>query len=369
MMLYFHIPYCQQICAYCDFYKIKSAEVSEFFTEALCQEIRLRSLDFQKKCSIKSIYWGGGTPSLLGHQYFEKIMRVLEKCFDLSCLKEHTLEADPKTFSEEKIQSWKNYSVNRVSLGAQSFVNRELQNMGRGHCEKDIFESYSLLKKYDFKNINIDLILCTPYQNLKTLHYSLKCLSSLSPSHLSVYSLNLEENSLWGKLLKTNPPSFLKKCDEEKDLKLLNFTEKFLEEQGYHRYEISNYAKKRYFESKHNWGYWERKSYLGFGPSAHSYDGQGYRSKNKETVRQYWYFLNRNKLPPLEYSAKLSPEQSQSERLLLQIRTRKGIPLEWIKPSQFQFLKEKKMVVLEKNVILTTKGRNLYNEILQFLIA
>ena len=366
-MLYLHIPYCKQICPYCDFYRTANRRSQDDFVKALCQEIKLKSLNSRHLGSIETVYWGGGTPSLLTQQEFSCIMGTLEEYYDLSLLKEHTLEADPATFDKDLALLWKEWGVNRISLGMQSFVDDELEILGRGHCEKDIYEAWDILQQVGFSNISMDVVTCFPRQKKKGLQHTLEQVVALQVPHVSVYALDIALNSVWGKWLKYRPERLVWPDDVAGE-EMLALVGMLLGQADYKRYEIASYACDNRWESRHNWGYWLGKPYWGFGPSAHSFDGDSLRSYNPPKLATYLVALQNNSLPLQEIDC-LDQEQKRLESLLLGLRTCQGVSVASIEPQKLEKLKQEGYVVVDKKVCLTEKGQNVYNMVLEMLVA
>ncbi len=367
MMIYIHIPYCAQVCPYCDFYRTANHKGQNAFVVALCREIVLRAHQFSDRCVVDTVYWGGGTPSLLKMSQFERIVQTLWEHFDLSQLQEHTLEADPATFDKCLAQTWKDHGVNRISLGVQSFVDDQLQVLGRGHRETDVENSWDILGQVGLNNVSIDLMTCCPEQSIDSLQYSLKRALDWQAPHFSVYTLNLEPQSVWGKWLKYRPERLVLPHEDE-EVDQLQLVSEQLFQAGYERYEISNYAKERQWESKHNWGYWQGKPYVGLGPSAHSFDGDCVRSQNIASVSQYVKALQTDQLPPGEQE-QLSDEQKDLENLLLGLRTREGVVYDKLDRDIVQSLEKEGWVTTDSKVYLTQAGQNVYNKILEILMS
>lgn len=272
--LYVHIPFCVRKCAYCDFLSAPAGEREiHAYTDALTREIRARGKNC-KDCRISTIFLGGGTPSVLSGEDTARIFRALRENFDIAEDAEITLEANPGTVSEEKAAVWKSVGVNRISIGLQSVSDRELKMLGRIHTFREFMNTWQLIRDTGFHNVNIDLISAIPGQTVQSWERTLRMAAELGPEHISAYSLIIEEGTpfyAWygegkeGAGENGLPPL----PDEDEDREIYRITASVLEEYGYHRYEISNYAKDGY-ECRHNLGYWERKEYLGLGLGAAS---------------------------------------------------------------------------------------------------
>lgn len=266
--LYIHIPFCISKCKYCDFLSAPSTvEERQEYVESLCDKIR-EYCEFAKTYHVVSIFLGGGTPSVLSAEQTEMIFCALRDTFSIDCDAEITMEMNPGTVTEEKLQRYKRAGVNRLSIGLQSTNNRELQELGRVHSYEEFLETFAMARDIGFKNINIDLISAIPHQTVSSWERTLRTAAELKPEHISAYSLIIEEGTPFfqrygeGKHADELP-------SEEEERSMYEQTKHILSEYGYHRYEISNYAKEGY-ECSHNLGYWSRTEYLGIGTGASS---------------------------------------------------------------------------------------------------
>lgn len=269
LSIYIHIPFCVKKCHYCDFLSAPSTEeIRQKYVERLCQELRDRSRLCKKK-EVDSIFFGGGTPSLLSEGEIQKIMETVRAEFTILPNAEITVEVNPGTITKEKLLTYQKLGINRLSVGLQSAENKELKNLGRIHTWESFLESFQLIRQMGFHNVNLDLMSALPGQTCASYEKTLKKILQLKPEHISAYSLIVEEGTLFyqwygsGGLRQKELPS------EEEERKMYQQTEEILKEHGYYRYEISNYALPGY-ECKHNIGYWKRKEYLGVGLGAAS---------------------------------------------------------------------------------------------------
>lgn len=263
--IYVHIPFCKKKCKYCDFISFFCDEqkVEKYF-ERLKDEIK--SSKYKGKV-VSTIYIGGGTPSFVDSKY---ILEVLETIFDNFNVVENaeiTIEVNPGTVSKEKLEAYRNFGINRLSIGLQSTHNRLLELIGRIHTYEEFLYTYNLAKEVGFTNVNIDLMLALPTQTIDELIASVNDVISLNPNHISLYSLILEEDTELARLVENNESCLV---DEELERKMYWKTKNILEKNGYNHYEISNFSKKG-FESNHNSDCWNQEEYIGFGLSAHSY--------------------------------------------------------------------------------------------------
>lgn len=282
--LYVHIPFCVRKCAYCDFLSFPSGEAErKAYVDALIQEIQSRKDNFTD-CRVSTVFLGGGTPSLLDGEDTARLFDALYRSFTFVEDPEITIEANPGTVTAEKMISWRKSGISRLSIGLQSVNDEELRMLGRIHTYREFLDTYSLARDAGFGNINIDLISAIPGQTVKSWEKTLRTVAELAPEHISAYSLIVEEGTPFynlygeeqqkglfsdGKISSPSAGGFPPLPDEEEDRKIYEQTAVILNEYGYHRYEISNYAKQGY-ECRHNLGYWERKEYLGLGLGAAS---------------------------------------------------------------------------------------------------
>lgn len=261
--IYIHIPFCKQKCYYCDFISFANKEqLQERYVKALKSEIE-NFTNQNEDVEISTIYIGGGTPSYIDYKYIEEILDLFNK---RNC-EEVTIEVNPGTVNREKLQMYKNSGINRLSIGLQSSEDRLLKQIGRIHNFKDFLNTYNLAREIGFKNINVDLMIGLPNQNISNIKNSLEEVVRLEPEHISVYSLIIEENTKIAQMLDNGQ---IELPDENLERDMYWYVKDFLELHGYNHYEISNFAKKGY-ESKHNLDCWEQKEYVGFGLAAHSY--------------------------------------------------------------------------------------------------
>lgn len=273
--IYLHIPFCVAKCRYCDFLSAVADEKTQAdYVRVLLQEIKEKAPVYQNR-KVTSVFFGGGTPSILKAGGISSLMDQIRAGFLVSEDAEITMECNPGTLTREKLAIYKGCGINRLSMGVQSADNEALRLLGRIHTYETFLTSYELARKSGFQNINLDIISGIPLQNEKDYEKSLKKLLRLRPEHLSIYSLQVEEGTEFGRLYgedakrreNGDTPRFLP--DEETERRMYHTTCALLEGNGYHRYEISNFARKGK-ESRHNLGYWRRNEYLGLGLGAAS---------------------------------------------------------------------------------------------------
>jgi len=313
LSLYLHIPFCIQKCKYCDFLSFSAAEEDRnSYVQELQKEIVWKSRwvgDYR----VVSIFFGGGTPSLLDPDQIKKLMESIYDHYDVAADAEITMEANPGTLTEEKLTACKRAGINRLSIGLQSADNRELMMLGRIHSYEQFLENFYLAREMGFENINVDLMSAIPGQTLDGYRKTLEKIAALNPEHISAYSLIVEEGTPLaedGDLLGQLP-------DEEIDREMYQLTKSYLQQYGYDRYEISNYAKKGK-ACKHNIVYWTGGDYLGLGLGASSYF-QGMRFSNESRWKEYRYDSGKCHLQVLSEKDKIE------EFMFLGMRMTKGI--------------------------------------------
>ena len=277
--LYVHIPYCVRKCNYCDFCSLPNGrcDVPTEYTDALVSEI----LSYKDKGIgiLDTVYFGGGTPSLLSPSELQKIMDSISTTFRISHNAEITFEANPGTLTRDKAMAFKSCGFNRVSLGLQSIHEKEMKKLGRIHTYQDFLTTFSLLREVGFANISVDLMYGIPYQTKESFAESVRALVSLSPEHISTYGLMVEEGTPFYNDSKLELPTLDEECD------MYDLGRAILADAGYEHYEISNYARAGY-RSRHNSLYWNLGEYIGVGASAHSFlDGK--RFFNTDDVDEY----------------------------------------------------------------------------------
>ena len=349
--LYIHIPFCKSKCGYCGFYSLPSTKLKDRFLEALKQEIVQRK-DYLSNLSIHTVYFGGGTPSLLSVAEIGSLLHLINTHYPVATNAEITLEANPDTLSLEYLISLRNIGVNRLSIGIQSFFDNDLQYLSRKHDSHHAQQCLDWAKLADFDNISIDLIYGLPTSNVEQWNRNLDIFFAYDLHHLSAYALTLEPNSILTKQIEFEKVQTINEEDALRDYEILC---RRAAENGYLHYEISNFCQ-RGMHSKHNASYWFGTPYAGFGPSAHSFDGTS-RQWNVLSVEHYceaWSINSRhcearsspdNKLSSLDCfvvpprndakrgieTETLSAEQHYNEYIMLRLRTHWGIDLKYMK--------------------------------------
>lgn len=313
---YVHIPFCTQICYYCDFSKvfIKNQPVDSYL-EHLLQEFH--SYDIQK---LRTLYIGGGTPTALSASQLEVLLEGLTKNLDLSMLEELTIEANPGDLDADKIAVLQNSAVNRVSLGVQTFDDKMLKKIGRSHTEKDIYENIDRLKLAGFDNISIDLIYALPGQTIDQVKDNVAKAIALDIPHMSLYSLILENHTVFMNRMRRGKLPLPK---EELEAEMFEYIIAELERAGFEHYEISNFSKQG-FESRHNLMYWDNAEYYGIGAGASGYV-DGVRYKNHGPIRHYLKAVEEGSARINEEH--LSQKEQMEEEMFLGLRKKSGVSM------------------------------------------
>ena len=318
--LYLHFPYCISKCPYCDFnsYQLKEDNQISSYISALYQEIAAYSQKL-KKSNIKTIYLGGGTPTILSGTQIFNILEFCKENFMVDKDAEITIEANPGTVDSEKIKLLIDSGINRLSLGAQSFNNRFLKKLGRIHNTQEIIDSYYLAREAGFKNINIDIMFALPDQTTEDLQVTLKKAVSLKSDHLSLYNLTIKPGTEYHNKYKRGK---LKLLTEDEEFDMYNWAINYLEDNGFEHYEIANFAHP-HKRSEHNLIYWQNKPYLGVGAGAYSFI-RGYRYMNYEEPARYIKEVTSGK-SPIDNGEKLSLRKRMIETIILGLRTKDGV--------------------------------------------
>ncbi len=367
LALYIHIPFCVKKCIYCDFLSFTSTqEEQERYVKALLEELD-QYMEVSETSIVTSIYIGGGTPSILDAMYITWILNKVKEVFTVSEEAEITIEVNPGTIDLVKLPIYKSMGINRISIGLQATNDEELRMLGRIHCYQDFLDTYKLVKKYGFDNINVDLISAIPKQTLASWSETLDRIIELEPTHISAYSLIIEEGtSLYenlGKYEKWLP-------SEDVDREMYYLTKAKLEKAGYLRYEISNYAKEGY-ECKHNLGYWDRVNYLGIGLGAATLI-RNVRCTNEVELNDYIVKCHMNQKVYVEEDV-LTVEEQMEEFMFLGLRKVKGVKKkdfeeafhanieEVYKDAIEKLCNQGLLIVDEETVALTDRGMDVSN--------
>ena len=317
--LYIHIPFCKQACHYCDFHFSTNRELSHQLCEALAKELVLQK-DYLKGEPLKTIYLGGGTPSILSQGELDGIFNTIAAHYKIDSHAEITLEANPDDLTSAKLLALRQVGINRLSIGIQSFDPEVLRFLNRAHDVEASLNCVTLARDAGFENLSIDLIYSIPGQDNLTWRKNLEQAIKLSPEHISSYSLSVEEKTTFGRWQRAGK---LKAADEETAAQQFEILMEELELAGYEQYEISNFSKPG-FHSRHNSSYWEQEPYLGIGPSAHSYNGNT-RQFNLPNNHLYIKSLFENKMS-FELET-LTASNKINEYIFTTLRTNRGCDL------------------------------------------
>ncbi|MDD3122291.1 MAG: radical SAM family heme chaperone HemW [Candidatus Izemoplasmatales bacterium] len=314
--LYIHIPFCENICTYCDFPKMVASEKLQYeYLNALIIELIHYQSEYQ---SLETIYIGGGTPSFLNQELLQKVLHAIDTYIDLSKIKEFTIEANPKDVNENFVKLIKKHHVNRLSIGMQTSHVGLLKTIGRNHTSQDIKSAIDICHKHNLYNINIDIIYAIPGENVYEVASDLQFVFSLKPTHISIYSLILEEKT---KLYFDYTKGIITLVDEDTEFRMANVINSLMIESGYIQYEISNYSLPG-FESKHNLGYWNLEEYLGIGMGASS-QFDGCRFVNHKSLHMYLEQIIKSSTGIMS-EEDFNPRQ---ETILLGLRKKTGVSL------------------------------------------
>jgi len=318
--LYIHIPFCISKCGYCDFYSVEDTTLTDTFIEALLSEIELTASQFDINNQFDTLYIGGGTPSILDTRQISVIINTISKSYQLDTDSEITIEVNPGSVDRQQLKEISELGINRISIGVQSFHNKELNILERSHSVVDALKTIENCRQNGLNNINLDLIFALPDQSIDDWQFSLKKALSFMPEHLSIYNLTYEKETPFFKYLMEG---HFHRQDENMEIEFYNTAHNLLTDSGYDHYEVSNYARSEIYYSRHNYKYWQHIPYLGFGPSAHSFWNNS-RWANVRSVKNYISKLNQNKLPR-SFKEELETHQLISEHIFLSLRTYQGI--------------------------------------------
>ncbi len=358
--IYIHIPFCRKACHYCNFHFSTSTKQMDEMIQSICIEAGLRRNYINE--NITTIYFGGGTPSLLSVDELQVIINRLHELFTIDTDAEITLEANPDDINTEKLLAWKAAGINRLSIGIQSFFEADLQWMNRAHNAAQALQSIELAQAAGFSNITIDLIYGTPTLSDEQWRQNFETAAALNIPHLSCYALTVEPKTALEKMIAQHT---IEKVDADKQGRHFELLMQWTSAAGYEHYEISNFAKPG-FRSKHNSSYWQGKEYLGLGPSAHSFNGSS-RQWNVANNSLYIKSIQQNIVPfEIEY---LTPAQQLNEYIMTSLRTMEGLSLEnvtdkWgvvhldkIISGSKKYLQQEMMFEKDNRFILTQKGK------------
>lgn len=376
--LYVHIPFCKRKCYYCDFMSFAGKEnLEQRYIQCLKGEIEhyskenliMNKHDLEAKFIIKTIYIGGGTPSLLDEIYIEKIMKTIKSNFIIKENPEITIEVNPGTTTKEKLETYYNLGINRLSIGLQAVQDDLLEEIGRIHTYKQFENTYKDARKAGFDNINIDLMIGLPAQSFEDVQESIKKVVELKPEHISVYSLILENGTPLYDLIKNKQ---LEMISDDLERQMYWYVKNTLEKHKYYQYEISNFAKPG-FESKHNMDCWNQKEYIGVGSSACSFiDNKRY--SNIGNIEKYIENIENNKFSEnLLLEESLNDESEMKEYMMLGLRKIEGVNIlkfeeKFNQNPIIKYCKELEklsneglIVVIDEDIKLTDKGIDFAN--------
>ena len=358
--IYIHVPFCKQKCNYCNFhFSTKQDNVEELVSGMIIELDQRKS--YLKTKKIDSIYFGGGTPSIIDVKHIINIIEKIYSLFDVKKTAEITMEFNPDDIKKEKLNKLRQAGINRLSIGIQSFNNEDLIFMNRSHNAKEAISSIKLAKECGFNNMSIDLIYGVQNQTDKTWKKNLNQIFELEIDHFSAYALTVEPDTKLNYLIKKKRVQPISEIKSENHFKIL---QKLSLKMGYEQYEISNFCRKNKF-AQHNTSYWKDKAYLGIGPSAHSYNGKSRRWNISNNLKYITLINNSEKYFDEE---KLSPTQKYNEYTLTSLRTIWGVSLDYLENNFDQHIVshfkknarkwiDNKNIILEKNnVRLTNKG-------------
>lgn len=357
--IYLHIPFCKSRCIYCDFYTGTDESRVDMFVTSLGEEAKIRKGEISEP--VKTIYWGGGTPSRLDRNHFEKIFDVLFSLFPIEPTAEITLEANPDDLSPEYIGMLSALPFNRISIGIQSFDDRELNFLSRRHSGEQAMEAVINCRRSGFNNISIDLMYGLPHQTLESWKNNLKRAVDLDIQHISAYHLIYEEKTKLHRLLRHRK---IRPVSDELSTEMFSTLTGMLAQKGFEHYEISNFARNGLY-SRHNTSYWKNEKYMGLGPSAHSYDGDN-RAWNVASLTQYVESIRSGR--PERETEHLTLPQKYNEFILTGLRTVWGVDLEELKNSfgeglygfciknSQKYIDERLLTIENRSLKLTRKG-------------
>ena len=384
--IYLHIPFCKSHCSYCDFATdiYRTAESVERYVNALIKEIsnfKFQISDESKiqnpksKIEVDTIFFGGGTPSLLSAKQLEKILEALHEKFSIDENSEITLEMNPATVSLETLHDYKSLGVNRASFGVQTFDDKALKILARGHDSADARKTFELLRRAGFENISFDLIAGLPDQTLQNWEQNLAEALQMNPEHLSLYLLEIHEGTpLYEQIRSKRQPL----PDDDLAGEMYELMLGKIAEKGFSQYEISNFAKPSR-EAKHNLKYWEFAAYFSFGVSAHSFDGENLRWANERDTAKYVDLIEKGESAIVE-TTKLDEKIRRAEYAFLGLRLNKGVNFnQYKKKFATDLLREygvdlerlRRLGLVESNgefLRLTDKGRLFSNEVFEIFL-
>lgn len=360
--IYLHVPFCKQACSYCDFYFITRSQLIPNYVDSLVKQIENLSGQPIANTNFTTLYIGGGTPSRLSLEDWERIFKALQTSFKLDTLTESTMEVNPDDVTSEYLSGLYDLGIDRLSMGVQSFDQDLLDFMHRAHNADEAHRALELISKSPFDNFTVDLIYGNPGESDETLESDIRALLSYQPPHVSAYALTIEPKTRLGKLFEKGR---LELPEDDRVVRQASIVQKELEEAGIMRYEVSNYAQKE-FEAVHNGSYWRHENYLGIGPGAHSF----WWNENKESARRW---VNKADVKSFIESPGLKTDEEHlglnslaEEYIMMRLRTVSGLDLNILKQNygyhfrqeQFRYIKraeENGMVELKDDLLRATR--------------
>ena len=370
--IYIHIPFCKQRCTYCDFYTQVAPQMIPDLVNALCREMEIRS-DYNQHAIVDTIYFGGGTPSLLSAAQFDLIFSALFSYFSVAPDAEITFEANPDDLSPEFFSEIRKLPFNRISMGIQSFDNNDLKAINRRHSAEQAVDAVRYAREAGFKNISIDLIYGLPGQSIEAWEKQLDKGLGLQPEHISIYGLTYEKGT---KLWKQREKGLIEVVDEDRMIEMYELLISKTAQAGYEAYEISNFAKPGY-RSRHNSAYWKLTPYTGLGPSAHSFDGIS-RQWNISSTRKYIDAMQEGNL--FFEKEELNDTDKFNDFIMISLRTREGLHFETMKQhfdnkfidylnnSAQRYIDSEHIISENKRLFLSLKGIHISDAIISDLM-
>ena len=371
--LYVHIPFCVRKCQYCDFLSAPAGDITkEKYVQALCKEIKGYQA-FTKEYYLETIYFGGGTPSVLKVEWLEQILTAIKQSFTVDMEKaEVTVEVNPATVTKEKLEAYRTLGINRLSIGVQSAHEKELQLLGRLHTFEQAKECVQWAREVGFTNLSVDVMSALPNQSLNDYRETLEKVVALKPEHISSYSLIVEEKTPFYELYGEGKEKENELPDEETDRAMYAYTKERLQEAGFERYEISNYAKKG-FESRHNSSYWTGQEYIGAGLGASSLFTNA-RYHNETDLTTYIEDISAGKDIRKEIERLVETEQMEEFMILglrrmcgvskTEFKNRFGKPMELVYGSVLKKLQKQGLLTIEDDIVVLTEfGIDVSNQV------
>lgn len=340
--VYIHIPFCKQRCNYCAFYSSTLYNIKEKYVDAVCKELYIRRKYLGDE-DIKTIYFGGGTPSTLDTELLQKICNTIYANYNVCDNAEVTIECNPDDLTEDFLTKLRKLPFNRISMGVQSFNDAQLKKLGRRHNADKVYQAIKNARMAGYCNISIDLMFALPDSTIKEWEESINEAIALKPEHISAYNLMYEEGT---RLYNSLQHGDFKELSEEENVEQFQKLIEKMKEAGYRHYEISNFAIPGY-ESRHNSSYWNDTIYMGCGAAAHSYNGYS-REWNISDIKEYIKGIENDKR---NYEIELLTEEEQyNDTILTRLRTADGIPLKWMEKKFCKKLNEYMRLTAQKHI-------------------